>query len=202
MKTDHVDSIQFTMGLVKSIGLDNIKLLVEKLINSGKTRYTSLTNSSPDFLKTYHGVFGNKLFAHEGVFNFEVRENEKYGLTEYAKENNILNVVFQPLRRNHTAERNWPILVELANKYNKTQNQIILNWIVSKGFFPLVKSSTMAHIDENLAAFDFQIEPEDLERLNNFEIPNYNPPKIDWGETGDGVKIHQLPNVFDEYCPR
>lgn len=200
--TDHVDSIQFTMGLVKSLGIETINNLVNKLINEGKSRFTSLTNASPEFLKTYHENFGEKLFAHEGVFNFEVRENEKYGLTEYAKKNNILNVVFQPLRRNHTAERNWPILVELANKYGKTQNQIILNWIVSKGFFPLVKSSTIAHVDENLAAFDFQIEQEDLERLNNFEIPNYNPPKIDWNESGDGVKIHQLPNVFDEYCPR
>jgi len=201
METNHVDSVQFTMGLVKSIGLEAIKQLVDKLISDGRTRYTSLTNSSPEFLKIYYEKFGDKLFAHEGVFNFEVRENEKYGLTEFAKANNILNVVFQPLRRNHTAERNWPLLTELANKYGKTQNQIILNWIVSNGFFPLVKSSTKAHVDENLASFDFQIEQDDLERLNNYEIPNYNPPKIDWDETGDGVKIHQLPNVFDEYCP-
>ena len=158
---DYVDSVQFTMGLVNGLGIDSIKTMVDKMINDGKTRFTSLTNSSPEFLRTYHEAFGDKLFAHEGVFNFEVRENEKFGLTEYAKQNNILNVVFQPLRRNMTASRNWPLLVELSEKYNKTQNQILLNWIVSKGFFPLVKSSTTAHIDENLASFDFKIEQSD-----------------------------------------
>lgn len=194
----NIDSVQFTMGLVKDLGLEAIEGLVEKLVTSGKTRFTSLTNASPEFLKTYHETFGDKLFAHEGVFNFEVKENEKYGLTEYAKQNNILNVIYQPLRRNKTAARNWPLLVEMAKKYDRTQNQIILNWIVAKGFFPLVKSSTKKHVDENLAAFDFQIEPEDLKRLNEFEIPGYASPKIDWYDTGEGIKIHQLPNVWDE----
>lgn len=196
--SDHVDSVQFTMGLVRDMGLDRVKILVDKLITDGKTKFTSLTNSSPEFLKTYHETFGNKLFAHEGVFNFEVRENEKYGLTEYAKKNNILNVIFQSLRRNITANRNWPILVELSKKYGKTQNQIILNWIVFKGFFPIVKSSTKEHVDENLASFDFQIESDDLKRLNDFEIPGYTSPVIDWYDTGKGEKIHNLPNIWDE----
>lgn len=196
--TDYVDSVQFTMGLVRDIGIDSVKILVDKLIADGKTKFTSLTNSSLEFLKTYNETFGDKLFAHEGVFNFEVRENEKYGLTDYAKKNNIFNVVFQPLRRNKTANRNWQILVELSKKYGKTQNQIILNWIVSKGFFPIVKSDNINHVNENLESFDFDIEPGDLKRLNEFVIPGYVSPRIDWNETGDGIKIHQLPNVWDE----
>jgi len=196
--TDHLDSVQFTMGLVNGFGIEPTKDLVNKLISQGKTRFTSLTNSSPEFLKTYHKTFGDKLFAHEAVFNFEVRENEKYGLTDYAKKNNILNVIFQPLRRNQTATRNWPLLVELSKKYGKTQNQILLNWIVSKGFFPLVKSDSTNHIDENLASFDFQLEQSDLDNLNNFIIPGYTSPKIDWYDTGDGEKIHNLPNIWDE----
>jgi len=199
---NYIDSVQFAMSFVNKIGIQKIKELVEKLISTGKIRFTSLTNSNLEFLKEYHQIFGDKLFAHENVFNFEIRENEKMGITEYAKQNNILNVIFQPLRRNRTANRNWPLLVELANKYNKTQNQIILNWITLKGFFPIVKSSTIAHIDENLASFDFQIEQTDLDKLNNFEVPNYTTPKIDWDETGDGVTIYQLPNKFDELCPK
>jgi diketogulonate reductase-like aldo/keto reductase len=196
--TEYVDSVQFTMGLVNDLSLNSTKALVEKMFSQGKTRFTSLTNSSPEFLKTYHKVFGDKLFAHEGVFNFEVRENEKFGLTEYAQKNGILNVIFQPLRRNKTAARNWPLLVELSKKYGKTQNQILLNWITSKGFFPLVKSSTKQHIDENLASFEFKIDVSDLNKLNSFVIPGYKSPNIDWNEKGEGIKIHQLPNIWDE----
>lgn len=197
-QTNYVDSIQFTMGLVNDLGLDSVKEYVDGLIAQGKTRFTSLANSNLDHLTKYHEAFGNKLFAHEGCFNFEVRENEYEGITEYATQNNILNVVYQPLRRNRTALKNWPILVKLSKKYNKTTNQILLNWIVSKGFFPLVKSSTKQHIDENLSSFDFTIEKEDLEKLNRFKIPGYTSPEIDWFGTTDGVQIHQLPNIFDE----
>lgn len=199
---NYVDSLQFTMGFVNDLGLDTVKKFIDRLIEQGKTRYTSLANSNLDYLKKYHQTFGKRLFAHEGCFNFEVRENEILGITDYAQQNGILNVVYQPLRRNRTAARNWPLLVELAKKYGKTQNQILLNWIVSKGFFPLVKSSTKEHIDENLASFNFQIEPNDLERLNEFKIPNYQSPKIDWFGTGDGVAIHQIPNIFDEEYER
>ena len=193
----YVDSVQFTMGIVKDLGLDAIRVLVDELINRSKARFTSLTNSNLEFLKEYHRVFGDKLFAHECVFNFEVRENENLGITSYAKQNDFLNVVYQPLRRNLTATRNWPLLVELAKKYSRTQNQILLNWIVSKGYFPLVKSEIKEHIDENLAAFDFQIEREDLKRLDEFRIPGYKSPPIDWYDTGGGIKIHQLPNIID-----
>lgn len=198
---DYIDSVQFTMGIVKDLGLDIVRGLVNELIDSGKTRFTSLTNSSLEFLKEYHLAFGDKLFAHEGVFNFEVRENENYGVTSYATQNDILSVVYQPLRRNQTAARNWPLLVELAEKYSKTQNQILLNWIMSKGYFPLVKSSAKEHIDENLASFDFRVDLEDLKKLNEFRVLGYKSPKIDWYDTGEGIKIHQLPNIIDTLIP-
>ena len=73
---------------------------------------------------------------------------------------------------------------------------------MSKGLFSLVKSSTKEHIDENLASFDFQIDSTDLERLNEFKIPNYRPPRIDWFGTDDGMAIHQIPNIFDEEYER
>ncbi|MDO8515066.1 MAG: aldo/keto reductase [bacterium] len=196
--TNYVDSVQFTMGLVRDLDLNLVKKLVDKLIDQGKTRFTSLTNSNLEYLEKYYETFGDKLFAHESCFNFEVRENEQQGITKFADSHDILNVVYQPLRRNKTAQKNWPPLVQLAEKYHKTQNQIILNWIVSKGFFPLNKTSNTEHVNENLEAFKFTIDKEDLELLNNFKIPNYSSPKIDWFDTGDGIKIHQLPNVFDE----
>jgi len=198
LEMDYVDSLQLTMGLVNNLGIKSVSKFIHRLIGHGKIRYTSLANADLDFLIKYYESFGENLFAHEGCFNFEVRENEILGITEYAKKHDILNVVYQPLRRNRTALRNWPLLVELSKKYSKAQNQILLNWIVSKGFFPLVKSSTYEHIDENLASFDFQIEQKDLIRLDKLKIPNYKTPLRDWHRSGTGIPIDQLPNIFDE----
>jgi len=101
------------------------------------------------------------------------------------------------LRRNRTAMHNWKLLSDLSKKYDKTQNQIILNWTSSKGFLPLVKSENISHIDENLSAFDFNIEDEDLRDMNNWRPLGYKSPDIDWRMSGKGVAPHQLPNIFD-----
>ena len=149
-ETDFVDALQFNISTIKKLGYENVIGFLKKYLWHHKIRYVSLTNSDLSFLKKYHQEFGTKLFAHEVGFNFEIRENEDFGITGYAKKEGILNVVYQPLRRNRTAKKDYPLLMKLAQKYKKTQNQIILNWLVSKGFFPITKSENVEHIKEHL----------------------------------------------------
>jgi diketogulonate reductase-like aldo/keto reductase len=196
--TDYVDALQFGIIAIRKLGYENIVRLIRQYLSQGKIRYTSVTNSDLGFLRQYHAEFGNKLFAHEVGFNFEIRENETLGITGYAEDNGILNVIYQPLRRNRTAAKNYPLLVELAQKYRKTQNQIILNWIARKGFFPITKSENIDHINEHLASFDFILDNHDVEKLNKFRVPGYQSPKIDWYRDGDGVPVDQLSNQLDD----
>lgn len=200
-ETPYVDSLEFPLTAFGKYGFENLVKLVEKYFSENKIRYTSLTNANLEYLKRYHEVFKDKLFSHELCFNFEIRVNEDLGITEYATQNGIINVPYQPLRRNRTALRNWPLLVELSKKYDKTQNQIILSWLVSKDFRPLIKSETIGHTDENLEALNFTLERDDFEKIDRFRVPGYQIPSIDWWMTGEGTKIHALPNVFDEEYP-
>lgn len=196
--TDHVDTLEFTQSVFVQYPFADVARVIEDLLRKGKTRFTSITNENPELLEKYHRHFGDKLFSHEVCYNFEVRENEKLGTIPYAQANDILTVVYQPLRRNRTANRNWHLLVELSEKYHATQNQILLAWIVSKGFLPLTKSETIEHVDAHLASLKIQLDPEDIKRLSEFEVPNYKAPKIDWNKTGAGIDVSQLSNVFDE----
>lgn len=196
-ETDYIDTLQFSAGSFDRASFEEITEWIDQLLADKKIRFTSITNEDLDLLKRYHEKYDSKLFSHEVVFNFEVRVNEELGIIPYAKSNNIKTVVYQPLRRNRTAQHNWEPIVKLASKYGKTQNQIILNWILSKGYLPLTKSENILYIDEHLDVLNFQMESADLEELNNFKIPNYNPPVIDWHKTGVGVTIDQVSNVFD-----
>ncbi|EKD80129.1 MAG: alcohol dehydrogenase related protein, partial [uncultured bacterium] len=181
-----------------STGKENVYTWYKELLASNKVRYVNLNNPSLEELTEAKEVFGDKLFSIEIGFNFEIRENEDNGIINFANKNDVLCVIYQPLRRNRTANRNWPLLTELAGKYSKTQNQILLNWISSKGLLPLTKSETTSHIDEHLGSTNFTIDPIDIEKLNSFRPPNYQKPKVYWGATGEGVRIDQLSNVFDE----
>lgn len=196
---DFVDCLSFNYaGIINTFGVDTTFSFLHSQLKSKKTRYIGITNAPLSFLKIMKREFGDKLFLHEIGFNFEIRENEDLGILDFAKSNEVLNVTYQPFRRNRTSQHNYPLLSDLAKKYGKTQNQIILNWLTTKGLLPITKSETIAHINEHLSAFDFTIESEDLERMNNWRHPSWNTPEIDWTQSGKGVRIDQLSNVFDD----
>src|SRR4030042_3379488 len=149
------NSIQFTFSGILKWGVQESMTFYKKLLKENLTDYVSITNEKLETLKMFHKEFGDKLFSQEIHYSFEIRENEDVGLIDFADKHGIINVIFQPLRRNRTALRNWPLLEELSKKYNKKQNQIILNWLVSRGFMPITKSESIEHIDEHLASLDF-----------------------------------------------
>ena len=192
------DSIQFTFSGILKWGIKESLNFYKQVLKEGLADFVSLTNENLNTLEMFYKEFGKQLLSQEIHYSFEIRVNEECGLIYYANKNGITNVIFQPLRRNKTALRNWPLLFRLSQKYGKTQNQIILNWLVSGGFLPLTKSETIDHIDENLASLDFKLTSEDIKELDDFRVPNYKLPKIDWDRTGEGVPVHQLPNIFDE----
>lgn len=196
--TNYIDTFQFTGSVFNEFGFDKCTKFVEKMLNNKTFRYTSITNENLELLKKYYKYFGDKLFSHEVCLNFEIRDNVDLGTIPYADKNEIKTVIYQPLRRNRTAQRNWPLLLELSRKYRKSQNQIILAWLISNNYLPLTKSEDISHIDEHIKAIGIVIDKKDLERLNNFRVSNYISPKIDWNKSEDGIDVSQLSNVFDE----
>lgn len=53
-----------------------------------------------------------------------------------------------------------PVFCKLAQKYNKSNSQIILRWHIQKGFIVFPKSLT--HIKENFEIFDFCLTNDDM----------------------------------------
>lgn len=197
-ETDYIDTLEFPLSAISKYGFENVVKLIKKYLSSHQTRFVSLTNANIEYLQRYRELFADSFFSHEVHYSFDVRDNEYFGILDYAAKNGIRNVIYQPLRRNRTAQRNWPLLVEISKKYGKTQNQIVLNWLVSKGYLPLVKSESIEHIGENLAALDFTLASDDIDKLNNFKVTHHKEEEIDWFINGTGIAVHTLPNIFDE----
>jgi diketogulonate reductase-like aldo/keto reductase len=198
LKTDYIDTVQFLLSSLPQWGRDESKQILKKWLSENIVRYVSVTNFDLESLREFKEEFGEKLFSHEVILNFEIRENQDLGIIDFAKENDIKNFIFQPLRRNRTVLRNWPLLMELSEKYSKTQNQIILNWLIWKGCIPLTKSENIEHIDESIGSIGFVMSQEDYLKIDEFRPKGWKAPKIDWYKTGDGQPIFMLPNIFDE----
>ena len=189
--TTYVDCITYgaTLDFLEKEGFDPYDYLkvVRELQKQGKTRYIGMSNLSPeDYIK--YGPFDH----FEGCYGLETKIYEDNGVLDKARSS---FVAYQPLRRNRTAKMNYPILNELSEKYQKTQNQIILNWIIMhKKIKILCKCTDIKHIDDNLQSLNFIMEQEDYVKLDEFRQPFFDNLKVKFRENEDGILIHQVPN--------
>lgn len=195
LNIEYVDMLQLHKPSFSKISLINLYKEIQRLVSLGKVRYIGISNASLEQLSLINKEI--KIDFFEGIYNLECKIYEDIKVLDYCNENNIKFLCYQPLRRNRTAKRNYPLLVELSNKYNKTQNQIILNWIINeKKMIALVKSTNINRIDENKKALDFKMDIEDYQKLNNFRSEQFDNIKVDWKDEG-GISIDQLANQFE-----
>ena len=85
----------------------------------------------------------------------------------YCQENDILIIAWRPLANGRLAKPGYKILDELSKKYNKTQAQIAINWLISKkGIVTMTKATKVVHLEENLGSIGWKLKQEDADRLD------------------------------------
>ncbi len=127
-------------GKVKSLGVSNFMIVhLEELFKTAKIKpvYNQL-NLSPQW-----------------------PQND---VVRFCKEHNILPVAWSTFLR--PTEYNTPLLSELSEKYKKSPAQISLRWAIQKGYGVISKSSKEDRIKENFNVFDFNIESDDVAKLD------------------------------------
>ncbi len=191
MGIEYIDALQIHTPEVCKLPLLDVYYEMKKVQEKGKVRYLSTSNTSFEQLKELQNNFG--IYSFEGVYNLDCKIYEIMGLVDYCKENKIKFICYQALRRNKIAEANYDFLVKMSEKYNKTQNQILINWMLkAKGLYTLIKTTQKEYIDSNLEALDFNLEEEDIKILNDFQNEKYNSIEIDWDANRGGVTIDKL----------
>lgn len=169
-----------------------------ELQDEGKVRCLGASNLGVQQLREIESVA--KLDVYEGMYNFECRQNEIEGVFSRCSEQDVLVTCYQPLRRNLTARKDYPLLQELSKECGITQNQLILNWIIRrKGYYPLVKSCNIEHIDENVAALDYVLSDSVYDLMDAFVAREVDGARVDWAHDGDGILINRVPYLMGDY---
>jgi len=172
--------------------------LLEKVLSQG-IESIGLTNCNLEQLEHYANAFGDKVVLHEICHNFEIRIFEELGILQRTRALNILPVIYQPLRRNRTTLRHWPVLELIAKRYGVTVNQVILSWLVKEGMLPLIKAANPVHLKENVESMNIDLSNEDIAKINSYKF-KWTKPSLNWLDFNatDSLYIAKLPNVFDE----
>ncbi|KAK2807919.1 hypothetical protein FQN50_005161 [Emmonsiellopsis sp. PD_5] len=145
-------------------GRQELWLALERLWREGKTRSIGVSNfgvAQVEEMKGYEGVevwppHVNQLELHPWC--------QQKTITSYCHQHGIVVQAYSPLVRQYKASE--PTLVSLAEKYNKSTNQILIRYSLQKGWVPLPKSDDPDRIRANADVYDFEIGGEDMEVLD------------------------------------
>ena len=74
-----------------------------------------------------------------------------------------------PLGHGDAALIEEPVFTKLAEKYGKTNAQIILRWHIQEGIIVFPKSSNPVHIKENIDIFDFELTEEEMNEIRQLD---------------------------------
>ena len=85
-----------------------------------------------------------------------------YGQASYG----IKLMAWYPLGHGDKALINEPVFTRLAEKYGKSNVQIILRWHIQSGDIVIPGSKNPAHIKDNFDLFDFSLNPEEMARIS------------------------------------
>jgi diketogulonate reductase-like aldo/keto reductase/predicted transcriptional regulator len=194
LKIDYLDQIMIHSPLAIDLPIRDVIKEMERMAEIGKAKYLAVANFNIEQLKEAQAASKYGISAHELHYNLMIRANEENGVIDYCRKEKIMLIAYQPLRRGFLAGIEDDTLRSLAQKYDKTQSQIILNWMASKEYLMfLVKATRGSHINENVAALGWKMDKKDYKLLDDWRMPGYVTPKYDvTGKSKDGLKIWKL----------
>ncbi|WP_321433674.1 aldo/keto reductase [Trichococcus flocculiformis] len=162
---------------IKRLGTDYIDLLflhqptdnwragyraIEKAYKEGKVKAIGLSNFPNDLLKEAINTM---------EINPQVVQDEAHpyypatDLKEILKGNDMGLMAWFPLGHGDKALIEEPVFAKIAEKYAKSNAQIILRWHVQSGNIVIPGSKNPEHIRDNFAIFDFALTDEEMAEI-------------------------------------
>lgn len=138
----------------------------EKAYKEGKTRALGISNFQGQKLETLLAESEIKphvvqLETHPYFINHEVMDR----LSPYG----TVLMGWYPLGHGDSSLLHEPVFAGLADKYHKSEVQIILRWAVEKGVITIPGTKNPDHIRANLDIFDFRLTEEEMKEIGKLE---------------------------------
>jgi len=174
LRVDHID----LMLLHKPYGefLEAYQVL-EEFVHKGLIKNIGLSNFN--IAKTQKILEICKVFpqVNEIEFNPYYRNMDQ---VKFMQEKGITVIGWFPLGNGTNLLKN-ELVTSLAQKYKKSNAQIILNYEHSYGVVPIPGSKSIEHLKENFESFSFELEKEDIMKLDNLLKKDFRPfMKFSW----------------------
>jgi diketogulonate reductase-like aldo/keto reductase len=137
---------------------------LEDIHLAGKAKAIGVSNYTVRHLKQLMSTCRVKPAVNQVELHVFLQQPE---LLAFCEENGIVVQAYSPLA--HGEGMDNKVLVGIAAKHGKTPAQIMLRWCIEVGTVPLPKSATLQRIHENIDIFDFELDIEDLQKIQQLD---------------------------------
>lgn len=134
---------------------------LEKLYKDGRVKSIGVSNFQVHHLEDL--MKDAEIIPVVNQVEFHPLLNQKE-LRDFTKKHGIQLEAWSPLMQGELL--NHPLLKEIADKYGKSIAQVILRWDLQHGVVTIPKSTKEHRIVENASLFDFELSPEDMDRID------------------------------------
>lgn len=150
----------------------------EELVKEGKIRSIALSN--------FYGKHYDKVLAHckiKPVFNtLECNPLcQQRKMKEILDKDGIFLESWYPLGgKGNTSIAGLELFQNLAKKYGKTPQQIILRWHIDRGYIIIPGSKSPKHLQQNLDLFDFSFTEEEMKQIEAIDQNKQRLAVVGW----------------------
>lgn len=135
---------------------------MEKAYKEGKVRAIGLSNFNEAQIREILEICEVK----PSVMQTEVHPySQEKALKQFLAQEGMVIQAWYPLGHGDKALINEPLFTELAQKYGKSNVQIILRWHIQDGNIVIPGSKNTEHIRDNFDLFDFSLSDEEMAKI-------------------------------------
>ena len=166
--------------------------LMEQAYKAGKVRAIGLSNFNEEQIREILSVCE----VRPAVMQTEIHPySQEKGLKEFLSKEDIVIQAWYPLGHGDAALLQEPVFAKLAEKYGKSNAQIILRWHIQAGNVVIPGSKNPEHIRANFDLFDFELTAEEMQ-----EIQKLNKDKRYYTSTPELLKSYaeMVPSVDEQ----
>ena len=164
---------------------------LEEAKEEGKILSIGVSNMTPKLWNKWVPDFNSLPSVNQVEFNPFIQQKE---LKEILNPLGVKIQAWGPLGRGNTDLLNNPVILELAEKYDKNSGQIILRFENQEGIIAFPKSLNPKRIKSNMEIFDFKLTDSEMNELHGLDTGkgSHDPDAPGVGE--------MLMNAFDVHA--
>jgi diketogulonate reductase-like aldo/keto reductase len=152
------------------IPLDETFHALNELVEAGKVRHLGVCNFDLERLQQAQVLSKTPLATDQVPYSLRTRTYVLNGVLEYCQKNGILLTAYSPIEQGNVLESTQ--LQAIARRHGATPAQVALAWLIHQPkVIAIPMSSNLEHLKSNLEALDLELFPDDLERLDQAELP-------------------------------